>query len=69
MATNLLEIADSIALSGGRLSFDTKYFIRHPQRVLSSGRGDCAQGNDDCDCYHGDCSDCYCTDCNEGHCE
>ena len=67
MAQSLLEIANSITLSGGRLSSGIRYSIGLPSRILSSQ--DAYKGNDDCDCHAGDCSDCYCTDCNEGHCE
>lgn len=71
--TTLLDIANSITLSGGKLSSGERYSARSIQGASSGGREylsqeDCPSGNDNCDCVN--CpSDCYCTDCNEGHCE
>jgi len=55
MTEELVSLADGIGLSGGATS-------RRPY-VSRSMNSDCADGNDNCDCYNGDC---YCTDCNEG---
>ena len=67
MVTSLLEIVNSIALSGGKLSSEERYIMPYNPCFLSGVRNeDCPQENDNCDCI--DCpSDCYCTDCNEGY--
>ncbi|MBU2576137.1 MAG: hypothetical protein KKF50_00265 [Nanoarchaeota archaeon] len=55
MAEDLISLAGGIGLSGGNVS--GRSYI--PLGI----NGDCADGNDNCDCFQGDC---YCTDCNEG---
>ena len=55
MVESLTRIAETITLSGGKLSVGARYGASY-----KSAR---AFADDNCDCSSGDC---YCTDCNSG---
>lgn len=62
MTVTLVDIADSIALSGGGLSSKERYFPKYSTRLLLQPS---AEDCDNCNCVN--CpSDCVCIDCNEG---
>lgn len=61
MGKNLSSVVDKISLSGSSLSSGQRYEM--PPKNYKAYNEDCPDGNDNCDCYNGDC---YCMDCNEG---